>query len=134
MKKIPPKFACSQFSPPNDLGDDERVVWQEITDILRDSKITKMSDADHELVRQYCQFTVVRNRAWEAYLQKPERYAKIVIGICSDKKTPKIALKDNEHYKTWIECNKHLELLLKEMELDPRSRKIPRSVVADKYN
>jgi len=117
-----PKHTSAAFIPPVDLSEDERVVWQEITDILRDLKTSKVSDADTELIRQYCQITVTRNRSWKEYCQKPERYTKIVTGICQDGKTPKVVLKDNEHYKTWSECNKHLESLLKEMELNPKSR------------
>jgi len=112
------------------LSEAEKVVWAEITDILRESTKTKISDADHELIRQYCQLTVTRNRAWVEYNKKPERYTKIVTGLCGDGKTPKIVLKDNEHYKTWLECNKHLEMLLKEMELNPKSRQTSRATAA----
>ena len=122
-----PRHVTADFIPPPDLGDLELPVWDEITEILRELRGTKMSDADHELIRQYCQLTVTRNRAWDSYSKNPERYTKIVIGICSDGKTPKIVLKDNEHYKTWLECNKHLDALLKEMELNPKSRNLSRA-------
>lgn len=125
-----PKYASAEFVPPQDMGEDEKQVWCDITGILRELKGTKMSDADHELIRQYCQLTVTRNRSWREYCEKPERYTKIVTGICNDGKTPKIVLKDNEHYKTWLECNKRLELLLKEMELNPKSRTAPRATAA----
>ena len=117
-----PKYASAEFITPPDLGDAEKQIWSEITTLFRESKNSKVSDADHELIRQYCQLTVTRNRSWYEYNLKPERYTKIVTGICADGKTPKIVLKDNEHYKTWIECNKHLELLIKELGLDPKSR------------
>ena len=93
------KFASADFIPPPDLNDEEKEVWVEITDLLRESDKSKVSDADHELIRQYCQLTVARNRAWREYNLKPERYTKIVIGICADGKTPKIVLKDNEHLR-----------------------------------
>jgi len=128
-KKLP-KHISAEFRPPQDLSEAEQKVWREITDILRESSRTKISDADHELVRQYCQLTVARNRAWVEYNKKPERYTKIVTGICSDGITPKITLKDNAHYKTWLECNKQLEGLLKEMELNPKSRKLSRESAA----
>lgn len=130
MDKVLPRHAAAEFAPPPDLGDEERLVWLEITRIFKDMGSTKMSDADHELIRQFCQFTVARDRAWKEYRQKPERYTKIVIGISADGKTPRIVLKDSEHYKTWIECNKYLDYLLKEMELNPKSRKIPRNAAA----
>ena len=122
-----PKYARAEFIPPPGLSEAEKAVWLEITGILRELKGSKMSDADHEMLRQYCQLTVTRNRAWEEYNKKPERYTKIVTGICADGKTPKIVLKDNEHYKTWLECNKHLDSLLKEMELNPKSRESSRA-------
>ena len=125
-----PKYASAEFIPPPDLSEDEKQVWAEITDLLRESKSSKVSDADHELIRQYCQLTVTRNRSWREYGLKPERYTKIVTGICQDGKTPKIVIKDNEHYKTWLECNKHLELLIKELELDPKSRTRSRNAAA----
>ena len=129
-KRHLPRHISAEFIPPRDLSEMEKEVWVEITDILRESSTTKISDADHELIRQYCQLTVARNRAWEAYNKKPERYTKIVTGICGDGKTPKVVLKDNEHYKTWLECNKQLESLLKEMELNPKSRDISRMSAA----
>ena len=122
-KKPLPKHVSTEFTPPLDLSEAEKIVWLEITEVLRELKTSKISDADYEILRQYCQLTITRNRAWEEYNKKPERYTKIVTGICADGKTPKIVLKDNEHYKTWLECNKHLESLLKEMELNPKSRK-----------
>ena len=132
MEMILPKHASGEFVPPNDLSEDERAVWSEIAEILRGIKDSKMSDADHELLRQYCQLVVTRNRAWKEYAAKPERYTKIVTGICSDGKTPKVVLKDNEHYKTWLECNKHLDILLKEMEINPKSRQLSRESAAKK--
>ena len=125
-----PKLASANFVAPTDLCDEERQVWDEITNLLRESNSSKVSDADHELIRQYCQLTVARNRSWREYNLKPERYTKIVTDICADGKTPKIVLKDNEHYKTWVECNKHLEALIKELELDPKSRIRSRSASA----
>ena len=130
-KKTLSKYASAEFIPPPDLGEDERLVWHEITNLIRENSKSKVSDADHELIRQYCQLTVTRNRSWKEYCQKPERYTKIVTGICQDGKTPKIVLKDNEHYKTWLECNKHLELLIKELELDPKSRTRSRTAAAN---
>ena len=128
--KTLPKYATAEFIPPHDLSDDEKQVWDEITSMLREIRSSKVSDADHELIRQYCQLTVARNRSWYEYKLKPERYTKIVTGICADGRTPKIVIKDNEHYKTWVECNKHLEALIKELELDPKSRRRSRSNAA----
>jgi len=129
-----PKFASADFIAPPDMSGEEKKVWVEITDLLRESDKSKVSDADHELIRQYCQLTVARNRSWREYNLKPERYTKIVTGVCADGKTPKIVLKDNEHYKTWVEYNKHLEALIKELELDPKSRVRSRVTAAKIHN
>ena len=133
MARPLPKYASAVFAAPPDLSEEEKQVWSEVTGILKEIKGSKVSDADHELIRQYCQLTVTRDRAWKEYCRKPERYTKIVTGICGDGKTPKIVLKDNEHYKTWLECNKHLEQLLKEMELNPKSRRISRKAAARNF-
>ena len=33
-----------------------------------------------------------------SWIQNPKRHVRIVTGICSDGKTPKIMVKENEHY------------------------------------
>jgi len=131
MSKLP-KYATSDFAPPKDLSDAELVVWLELADILRDLHGTKISDADHELMRQYCQLTVTRNRAWSEFNKKPEFYTRIVTGLEADKQTPKVVVKENEYYKTWLECSKRLDALMKEMELNPKSRASSRDAAAAK--
>lgn len=57
------------------------------------------------------------------YNKNPERYTRIVTGLCQDGKTPKVMVKENEHYKTLNDCNKQLEKLLKDFRLTPLARK-----------
>ena len=133
MPKKLPRYASAKFDPPADLTQSELAVWLDITATLRDLRSTKISDADHELLRQYCQLVVTRNRAWSCFNEKPEFYTRIVTGLESDKKTPKVTIKENEYYKTWLECNKRLDLLMREMELNPRSRTTTRTAAAMKY-
>lgn len=109
--------------PPSDLSKEEAVVWKEITELIISSTHYKKTTADVELLRQYCQTKIMRDRAWREYNKKPERYMRIVTGICSDGMTPKVMVKENEHYKTWIECNKLLEKLLKDFRLTPEARR-----------
>jgi len=45
-----------------------------------------------------------------------------VTGICADGKTPKVMVKENDHYKTWLDCNKQLEKILKNLRLTPEIR------------
>ncbi len=111
------------LNPPPDLSDAERIVWREITELIISSTHYKKTTADIELIRQYCQTKIMRDRAWNEYNKNPERYIRIVTGICSDGMTPKVLVKENEHYKTWIECNKLLEKLLKDFRLTPDARR-----------
>ncbi len=111
------------LKPPPDLSDAERIVWKEITELIISSTHYKKTTADIELIRQYCQTKIMRDRAWNEFNKNPERYIRIVTGICSDGMTPKVLVKENEHYKTWIECNKLLEKLLKDFRLTPDARR-----------
>ena len=65
----------------------------------------------------------MRDRAWREYNKNPDRYIRIVTGICSDGKTPKVMVKENEHYKTLIDSNKQLEKILKDLRLTPEARR-----------
>lgn len=108
---------------PSDLSEAERGIWEEIVSLIISSTRYKKTTADVELVRQYCQTKIMRDRAWLEYNKNPERYIRIVTGICSDGMTPKVLVKENEHYKTWKECNKLLEKLLKDFRLTPEARR-----------
>jgi len=129
-KKVLPKHTTAEFVPPADLTEEEAAVWREISEIARSSRTTKVSDADKELLRQFCQLSVLRNYAWAEYIKKPERILKIAVGLSQDKVTPKIVLKENEYYLTWNECNKALVQLLRELELTPKHRYVSRHMAA----
>ncbi len=107
---------------PNYLTDDERLAYSEIIKTLKDSLNYRLSYSDAELIWQYCQLKLMRDRAWREYNKNPDRYTRIVTGICSDGKTPKVMVKENEHYKTLIDCNKQLEKILKDLRLTPEMR------------
>lgn len=108
---------------PEHLTDEEKVVYGEIIKTLKSSIKYRLSSTDEELIWQYCQIKIMRDRAWREYNKNPERYIRIVTGICSDGKTPKVMVKENEHYKTWLDCNKHLEKILKDLRLTPEMRR-----------
>jgi len=78
--------------------------------------------ADAELIRQYVQVKIMRDRAWIEWNKKPERYVRIVTGICADGKTPKVIIKENEHYAILNDCNKQMEKLLTDFKLTPQAR------------
>ena len=108
---------------PDYLTDEEKKTYEEIVGSLKESIKYRSSHSDTELIWQYCQIKIMRDRAWREYNKNPERYIRIVTGICSDGKTPKIMVKENEHYKTLIDCNKQLEKILKDLRLTPEARR-----------
>lgn len=108
---------------PEFLSDEEKIVYSEIIKSLKESIKYKLSQTDVELIWQYCQIKIMRDRAWREYNKNPDRYIRIVTGICSDEKTPKVMVKENEHYKTLIDCNKQLEKILKDLRLTPEMRR-----------
>lgn len=108
---------------PSYLTDEEKEAYEEIVTSLKESIKYRLSHSDTELIWQYCQLKIMRDRAWREYNKNPERYIRIVTGICSDGKTPKVMVKENEHYKTLIDCNKQLEKILKDLRLTPEARR-----------
>lgn len=108
---------------PNYLTDEEKAAYEEIVCSLKSSIKYKLSSSDCELIWQYCQLKIMRDKAWKEYNLNPERYIRIVTGICSDGKTPKVMVKENDHYKTLTECNKQLERILKDLRLTPEMRR-----------
>lgn len=108
---------------PEYLTEEEKVTYGEIIQSLKESIKYRLSHSDAELIWQYCQLKIMRDRAWKEYNKNPDRYMRIVTGICSDGKTPKVMVKENEHYKTLIDCNKQLEKILKDLRLTPEMRR-----------
>ena len=108
---------------PDYLTNEEKEAYEEIVSSLKESIKYRLSHSDTELIWQYCQIKIMRDRAWREYNKNPERYIRIVTGICSDGKTPKVMVKENEHYKTLIDCNKQLEKILKDLRLTPEARR-----------
>lgn len=107
---------------PENLTETEKVIYGEIIKDLKESIKYKLSPSDVELIWQYCQLKIMRDRAWKEYNKNLDRYMRIVTGICSDGKTPKVMVKENEHYKTLMDCNNHLEKILKDLRLTPERR------------
>lgn len=108
---------------PSCLADEENIAYSEIVQTLKDSIKYRLSSTDAELIWQYCQIKIMRDRAWREYNKNPDRYIRIVTGICGDGKTPKVMVEENEHYKTLIDCNKQLEKILKDLRLTPEMRR-----------
>lgn len=108
---------------PEGLTKEEKDTYIEIIHNFKGSIKYRLSNSDAELIWQYCQLKIMRDRAWKEYNKNPDRYIRIVTGICGDGKTPKVMVKENEHYKTLIDCNKQLEKILKDLRLTPEMRR-----------
>ena len=108
---------------PKFLDSKEKEKYQEIVNSLKERINYRLSKTDSELIWQYCQLKIIRDRAWKEYNKNPDRYVRIVTGICSDGQTPKVLVKENEHYKTLIDSNKQLEKILKDLRLTPEVRR-----------
>ncbi|MDR1927641.1 MAG: hypothetical protein LBQ33_03265 [Oscillospiraceae bacterium] len=107
---------------PEDLTEEEKEAWGDFIGMLKNGTHYKKTLADVELIRQYVQHKVMRDRAWLEWNKKPERYIRIVTGICADGTTPKIIVKENEHYRILNGCNKYMEKLLNDLKLTPTKR------------
>lgn len=107
---------------PTNLTNEEKQEYEQIVEDFKEEISYRLSKVDVELIWQYCQLKVMRNRAWREYSKNPDRYIRIVTGMSSDGKTPKVMVKENEHYKTLIDCNKHIEKILKDLRLTPEMR------------
>lgn len=107
---------------PSYLTEEEKFVYADIINTLKESIKYRLSQSDVELIWQFCQIKIMRDRAWREYNKNPDRYIRIVTGICGDGKTPKVMIKENEHYKTLVDCNKQLEKILKDLRLTPEAR------------
>ncbi|MDR3238672.1 MAG: P27 family phage terminase small subunit [Clostridiales bacterium] len=104
------------------MNEEELAAWNHIYQLLVQSTRYRKTLADTELIRQYVQLKIMRDRAWDEWNKKPERYIRIVTGICPDGKTPKVVVKENEHYAIWRDCSRQLEKLLAEFKLTPKAR------------
>ena len=67
---------------PSYLTDEEKKAYEGIAGSLKDSIKYRLSHSDTELIWQYCQIKIMRDRAWIEYNKNPERYIRIVTGIC----------------------------------------------------
>lgn len=67
---------------PSYLTDEEKKAYEKIAGSLKDSIKYRLSHSDTELIWQYCQIKIMRDRAWREYNKNPERYIRIVTGIC----------------------------------------------------
>jgi len=116
------KSKIEMIVPPADFDEKERTAWEIAASMLRERHAV-VTHADLELMRQYARIRVIGDIAYRAWLANPERLTRIITGVAADKVTPKVVLKENEHYTTFMECDKRLQEILEEMELTPKAKK-----------
>jgi len=117
------EYNAAMLKLPEGFSSEEAEIFEEFAKTVKESINYRLSPSDLELIVQYCRLKVMRDRAWKMYNVNPERYVRIVTGICQDGKTPKVVVKENEHYKTFIDCGKQLEKILKDLMLTPDARR-----------
>jgi len=101
---------------PAELGTEEKAAWEIGATMIR-AKERIIKHVDLELLRQFARLRVMADRAYSEWNKNPERFSKIVTGVASDKMTPKVTIKENEHYVVFSECNKELENVMKHLGL-----------------
>ncbi|MCL2023635.1 MAG: hypothetical protein FWG82_04610 [Oscillospiraceae bacterium] len=122
MKNYEDQEPNELIEPPQGLNEEEKSAWQHIYQILASSTRYRKTMADAELVRHYVQVKIMRDRAWSEWNKKPEKYIRIVTGVCTDGQTPKVVIKENEHYSILKDCNTQLQKILTDFKLTPLTR------------
>ena len=110
------------YNTPDGFTKDEEQIWLEICEAVKDAPYYTRA-GDRLLLYEYVKIRIMRERAMKAWNEKPERYIKIVTGISQDGLTPKITIKENEHYKIMLDCNRQIQSILGELRITPKSRK-----------
>jgi len=107
---------------PQDLTAEEKSAWEYLANMLRDAERILLV-ADLELVYQFVQCKVMRDRAWVEWNKNPDKYTLFVTGLCADGETPKVVIKENEYYAILNESNKRIEKILDILKLSYTSRR-----------
>ncbi|MDR1101049.1 MAG: P27 family phage terminase small subunit [Clostridiales bacterium] len=108
------------YAAPTDFSDNEKKIWTEILEGVK-SIGYKMRYSIRLEMYEYVKLRIMRDKAMKAWNENPERYVKIVTGIAPDMKTPKITIKENEHYAIMLDCNKQIQKILDELKLTPKA-------------
>lgn len=107
---------------PDDLNEKESVVWREFANLLISSSDNIKTAADKEMIRHYVYLKILRDTAWVEWNKNPELQIKIVTGVDKDGKTPKVTLKENQHYSIFTDSNKQIEKILDDFGLSYKMR------------
>ena len=108
---------------PNDLNEGEKVVWNEFANLLIAGSNKIKTQADKEMLRQLVYFKALRDTAWQEWNKNPELHIKVITGVDRDGKTPKITIKENQHYGIFTDSNKQIERILDDLGLSFKVRR-----------
>ncbi|HHU80989.1 MAG TPA: P27 family phage terminase small subunit, partial [Acholeplasmataceae bacterium] len=86
------------FIPPETLTDKERVVWDWLVGIFRETVNCRVSDADVHLMELYCRAKVATDEADAELKKDPRAYTIVALGYDKDGK-PKTTAKPNPNLK-----------------------------------
>ena len=93
-----PVYESQNFIPPETLTDKERVVWDWLVGIFRETVNCRVSDADVHLMELYCRAKVATDEADAELKKDPRAYVIIPLGVDKDGK-PKTTAKPNPNIK-----------------------------------
>ena len=116
-----PVYESQNFIPPETLTDKERVVWDWLVGIFRETVNCRVSDADVHLMELYCRAKVATDEADAELKKDPRAYVIIPLGVDKDGK-PKTTAKPNPNLKKRLDNANLCIKLFDQLGLSPIAR------------
>ena len=116
-----PVYESQNFIPPETLTDKERVVWDWLVGIFRETVNCRVSDADVHLMELYCRAKVATDEADAELKKDPRAYVIIPLGVDKDGK-PKTTAKPNPNLKKRLDNANLCIKLFDQLGLSPLAR------------
>ena len=116
-----PVYESQNFIPPETLTDKERVVWDWLVGIFRETVNCRVSDADVHLMELYCRAKVATDEADAELKKDPRAYVIIPLGVDRDGK-PKTTAKPNPNLKKRLDNANLCIKLFDQLGLSPIAR------------
>lgn len=116
-----PVYESQNFIPPETLTDKERVVWDWLVGIFRETVNCRVSDADVHLMELYCRAKVATDEADAELKKDPRAYVIVPLGVDKDGK-PKTTAKPNPNLKKRLDNANLCIKLFDQLGLSPLAR------------
>lgn len=116
-----PVYESQNFIPPETLTDKERVVWDWLVGIFRETVNCRVSDADVHLMELYCRAKVATDEADAELKKDPRAYVIVPLGVDKDGK-PKTTAKPNPNLKKRLDNANLCIKLFDQLGLSPIAR------------